>query len=127
MNNIGKLDQWLIQKTSNSINLKDSHDKIVIGSLAEHIKYINNNPLLTRLISFASSNSTIEIDFKILFDPNLEPILQYVKRLPETPFYASYLVNSELAVKVIDFYTWQPDTVIYRLMILKKLNLTSKK
>lgn len=50
------------------------------------------------------------------------PEIQFVKRLQDTPYYISCLVDAKFTLYVIDFYTWAPVTTIYRIFYFQSMD-----
>jgi len=123
MNNINKIDEWLIRQSAHSKNYRDSNDEITIGRLINNLTYINNDPLNIYINSTNSLFKNNEIEFCI--QTGLE--IQYIKRIQYTPFYISYLAGSDYSLKIIDFYQWKPVTIVYRIMIIKNNNVIPKR
>lgn len=113
MTNLNAFDFYLNKVSALSANLKNTDHNIAIGSLSNNLKYKNNNPLEFTLCCKKA------IGININFDDDRILNLQHIKKLPETPFYVSSLSDNEMTVKVIDYYDWQPNVIIYRIIILK--------
>jgi hypothetical protein len=118
MNKIEKLDLHLSQLIQNTNNRIKDDVEIKIGRINEYFSYTDNNPLSITV----RKNNTDLFECDIFIDSQNKFDVHYINRIYKTPFYVSYLNDNNLSLKIVDFYEWHPETSIYRLIIVKKIN-----
>ena len=121
MDKIEKLDLNLTQLIQNTNNRIKDDAKIKIGRINEYLTFIDQNPLSIKIIK----NNSDLFECKTFIDSQYKSDVQYINRIYNTPFYVSFLYNNDYSLKIVDFYEWHPQTSIYRLIILKKVNYDS--
>lgn len=114
MNKLHRIDVFLSQVIQNTSNIKNAKTNVIIGRFSEYINYKNNNPFDINIYK-NNKLKKIKTDLSQKFD------LQYVHRIYKSPFYLSFFANNDLQLKILDFYTWDKHTAIYRLFIFKSV------
>jgi hypothetical protein len=121
INEIGTFENWLGEKTGRAENLKKQ--RIDIGTLSLSLSFPVNqqgdaDPL--RISVHSPLLSLNHIEFKLVNSEKREPATQFIKRIPFTPFYHSYVTGEAFSSQMVDFFLWDKSPVIYRMFNLQK-------
>ncbi len=98
------------------------YEEVVLGTLGLNINYISTgnsaNPLDFDLKQ-PFENSSIDNSFKCLYSTNTELRHIFTKRILKTSFYLNYLIVNGFPLYILDFYTWMPTPIIYRIFLFQ--------
>jgi len=62
-----------------------------------------------------------KFQFKCGIKKDAKNIVQ-IKRIKNTPFYTSYIVDDDYLLQIVDFFEWEPSTKIHRLFLFQWIN-----